>query len=102
MSTKNEDAQAGANALSIEELTAVLIKHFGYSDGKYTLAVEFQIGVGGVGPPGQILPGAVVGLKSIGLSSAPSDPRAIDAAEISSTAQVPQPNKQRLKGPKKT
>ncbi len=54
--------------LSLRELTEVLIKHYGLHEGLYELMLEFQIGMGVVGPgPQGSLPGASIGLSKLGL-----------------------------------
>ena len=54
--------------LSIQELTGVLIKHYGIRDGNFDLLVEFQIGMGAIGPsPDDMKPSAIVGVNRIGL-----------------------------------
>ena len=54
--------------LSLREMTAVLIKHYGLHEGLCELLVEFQVGMGVVGPtPQTALPGATVGLSKLGL-----------------------------------
>lgn len=54
--------------LSLREMTEVLIKHYGLREGLYELLVEFQVGMGVVGPtPQTALPGATVGLSKLGL-----------------------------------
>jgi hypothetical protein len=71
----------------MKELAAVLVKHYGITEGRYDILVEFQIGVGGVGPtPDSRLPGAMVGISKIGLSPVvpgrAEGPATIDAAEV--------------------
>lgn len=61
------------NPLSIRELTELLIRHYDLHEGHYDLLVEFQIGVGPVGPnPMSTSPGAMVGFSKIGLLKPPS------------------------------
>ena len=73
-----------SSPLSIRELATVLVKHYGLTEGKYDLMVEFQIGVGPVGPgKDSVLPGAMIGVSRIGLISATQlGPNTIDAASI--------------------
>ena len=84
-------------SLSITELTAVLVKHYGLNDGKYELAIEFQIGVGPVGPPNeQLLPGVIFGVKSVGLSPAKGDTlTSVDASTLGSEHSLPKKTKAR-------
>lgn len=70
--------------LSMQELTALLIKHYGIHEGRYNLAMEFQISSGAVGPdPTHLLPGLVIGMAKVGLSaSITDDPTTVDAALV--------------------
>lgn len=70
--------------LTIKELTDVLIKHYGLHEGLYDLTVEFQIGVGSVGPnKEQLLPGAMVGVSRVGLVAVKgAAPSVVDAAQV--------------------
>lgn len=67
--------------LGLSALGAVLVKHFGLHEGLYNLAVELQIAAGAVGPDaGPKLPGAIIGISSIGLTpTATPGPLTIDA-----------------------
>ena len=54
--------------LSMRDLTILLIKHYGIHKGCYDLLVEFQIGMGAVGPdPASLTPGAMIGVSKVGL-----------------------------------
>lgn len=70
--------------LSMRDLTGMLIKHYGLHEGKFDLMVEFQIGMGAVGPdPESVTPGAMIGLSRVGLM--PTDtptPTTLDAAVV--------------------
>lgn len=70
--------------LSMRDLTVVLIKHYGIHDGRYDLMVEFQIGMGAVGPdPASATPGAMIGFSRVGLIPAKGDgPTSVDAALV--------------------
>jgi hypothetical protein len=70
--------------LSMRDLAIVLVKHYGHHTGKFDLQVEFQIGMGAVGPdPKALTPGAVIGLSKIGLVQAVVDgPSTVDAANV--------------------
>lgn len=60
--------QSVGQPLTIRDLTEVMIKHYGLHEGLYDLLIEFQVGVGAVGPtPGEKYPGAIVGVTRIGL-----------------------------------
>lgn len=70
--------------LSMRDLTAVLIKHYGIHEGRYDLLVEFQIGMGAVGPdPASATPGAMIGVSRVGLMPAKGNgPTSVDAALV--------------------
>lgn len=88
MSTEmTPDVQAGLSVvapLSVGELAAVLVKHYGLHEGQYDLQIEFQIGTGAVGPdPRSLLPGALIGLSRVGLVlSQATGPTTVDAARV--------------------
>ncbi|WGT64438.1 hypothetical protein [Variovorax paradoxus] len=69
---------------TLKEITEILIKHHGLHEGLYELAVEISIGVGAVGASADTqMPGAMMGVKSLGLRSAPaSNFLTVDAAEV--------------------
>ena len=74
--------------MTTRELTELLIKHSGLSEGLYELLIEFQMGFGAVGPaPEHLSPGVMVGVHRIGLSkvSAPS-PFSVDASQVNQGA----------------
>lgn len=78
--------------VSTSELTSILIKHYGLHEGRYDLLIEYQIGVGPVGPdPTKLVPGVMFGIGRIGLLAAKGDgPTTVDAAMVN-----PAPVKQR-------
>lgn len=65
------------------DLVAILLKHHGIHDGLFDLAVEFQIGVGAVGPDAaSSAPGVAIGVRRIGLVAAMQcGPNTVNAAE---------------------
>ena len=62
----------------------MLVKHFGYHEGLFDLAMEFQLGIGRVGPtPATQLPGAIVAISRIGLARADVlNPWTVDATKV--------------------
>lgn len=57
-----------APSLSMRDLTTLLIKHYELHEGCYDVLIEFQIGVGAVGPdPASLTPGAMIGVSKVGL-----------------------------------
>lgn len=71
---RKSDSSHIVNSISTKDLVSVLTKHFGLEEGGYELGIEFQIGVGPVGPTSEeLVPGVVLGVKSIGLSRREKD-----------------------------
>ena len=70
--------------LGLRELTEVLVRHYGLSEGQYDLLVNYQIGAGMFGPvAGEAGPGVAVSLQQIGLSKSPSPNHlTVDAAKV--------------------
>ena len=81
--------------LSVRDLTEVLVKHYGLHNGCYDLLIEFQIGVGSVGPnPETQTPGAMIGLSKVGLvSSVTETPSTVNAAIVNPTKKSRKPAK---------
>lgn len=77
-----------APSLSMRDLTILLIKQYGLHAGCYDLLVEFQIGVGAVGPdPASLTPGAMIGVSKVGLMLARENgPSSVDAALVNPAA----------------
>jgi hypothetical protein len=89
MRTESQAVMSAApsiDPLSMRQLTEVLIRHHGLTEGLFDLLVEFQIGTGAVGPDkDRLLPGAMIGLARVGLSPAKvRGPNTLDAAELQS------------------
>lgn len=72
--------------LSLKELAAVLVRHYGLTEGLYDVLVEFKIGVGAVAPSDEPrIPGAIVGVSRVGLNpvtEASTNAAVVDAAEV--------------------
>lgn len=70
--------------LSMRDLTTLLIKNYGIHEGWYDLLVEFQVGVGPVGPdPTSLTPGAMIGISKVGLMLAKENgPSSVDAGLV--------------------
>lgn len=81
--------------LSMRDLAVVLVKHYGLTEGKYDLMVEFQIGTGPMGPDkDSLVPGAMIGLSRVGLLPvAKLSPNTIDASQVN-------PKKKTIRKPK--
>lgn len=81
---KSETPELVAPPLAMQQLAALLVKHYGLHEGKFDLSVEFKIGVGAVGPSkNDVLPGAVVGVAKVGLAPSEEDgPMTVDAAVV--------------------
>ena len=70
--------------LSMRDLAGVLVKHYGIHEGHFDLLIEFQIGMGAVGPdPSALTPGAMIGVSRVGLIPSKTEgPTTVDAALI--------------------
>ena len=70
--------------LSLRDLAGVLVKHYDLHEGHFDLLVEFQIGMGAVGPdPTALTPGAMIGVSRIGLMPSKTDGHTtVDAAIV--------------------
>lgn len=68
----------------MRDLAGVLVKHYDLHEGHFDLLVEFQIGMGAVGPdPSALTPGAMIGVSRIGLMPSRADgPTTVDAAIV--------------------
>jgi hypothetical protein len=83
--------------LSMRDLAAILIRHYGVHDGLYEPMIEFQMGFGAVGPdPQHLVPGAMIGVHRIGLSRVESPtPFSADATEVNPVAAASKARKKR-------
>jgi len=91
MSATENKAPISLTPLDLKELTEVLIKHYGLSEGQFDLLVNFQVGAGIFGPnPQQSGPGIAVSVSHIGLSPAqtPGD-LSVDAAKVKGRKRKP-------------
>ena len=70
--------------LSMRALATLLVKHYGLRQGEFDLLVEYQIGIGAVGPDkDNMLPGAMIGVARVGLvSTTQVGPTTVDAALV--------------------
>jgi hypothetical protein len=75
-------------ALSLQEVGALLVRHYGLRDGLWDVAIELQAAIGQFGlPPNDVLPGAMFRISRIGLSKAAQvGPLTVNAAEINPLA----------------
>jgi hypothetical protein len=71
---------------SLVQLAEILVKSQGLHEGLYNLSIEFQIGVGAIGPsPESICPGAMIGISRIGLLKTEESKKnihTVNAAEV--------------------
>ena len=88
MSTENPVLGAApiqvGKPLSMKEVAALLIKHYGVHEGQFDLVIEYQFGAGAVGPnPASPVPGVMIGITKLGLAkSLKPGPLTVDAAEV--------------------
>ena len=74
--------------VSLKEVGALLVKHYGLHDGLWDVAVELQAAIGQLGtPPNDVLPGAMFRISRMGLNKvAQVGPLTVNAAEINPRA----------------
>lgn len=84
---KSKGLDALEPTLSMRDLTAVLVKHYGLTEGQFELFLEFQIGTGPMGPdPANLMPGAMIGISKIGLRPALAQTMMTVDAAVANTA----------------
>jgi hypothetical protein len=68
----------------LTDISEMLVKKLGKHEGHFEISLEFQIGVGAVGPSQEsVLPGAIIGVKGVGLREVESpNPLSVDAAVV--------------------
>jgi hypothetical protein len=68
----------------MQQLGPLLVKHYGLSEGLFDLMIEYQFGVGAVGPDkDRLVPGVMIGVAQIGLVPAREiGPNTVDAAKV--------------------
>ncbi|GAB2562713.1 hypothetical protein GCM10027066_02630 [Dyella jejuensis] len=77
-------AEEVAGTATTKELATILVKHFGLHEGKFNLAVEYQVGSGPIGPNKEsLVPGIMVAFSRLNLVKADKDgPLVVDASEV--------------------
>ncbi len=88
---------------SAKDLTEILIKHNDLHEGIYALNLEFQFGLGMMGPtPEQTLPSAIVSLARVGLNKVGVHAtNTVDAAEVNPYSGAKKASKPRAVGKRK-
>lgn len=76
------------NQKSLRELGVMLVRDAGLHEGLYDISFEIQVVIGTMAPgPSDPLPGALVGIKSVGLLRAEkAAPHTVDAAQVNPAA----------------
>jgi hypothetical protein len=83
---------------SLIELTEILVKYQGLHEGLYNLSIQFQIGIGAVGPsPELICPGAMVGVSRVGLSKTEESKKNIHTVNAAEVNPAPKKRSQKTK-----
>lgn len=79
------------NQKSLQELATLLVKDADLHEGLFEVSLEIQIAIGAVGPtPTDLLPGALVGVKSVGLRpTSKANPFTVDAAVVNPPSVAP-------------
>ncbi|MFZ4539484.1 hypothetical protein [Propionivibrio sp.] len=90
------------HTFSLQETTALIIKHLGIHEGKFDLMLEFQIGVGQFGPSSEhLLPGAAVGVSKIGIVESPAPGAStVDASIVNPKPKTTKPKTRKTTSPK--
>ena len=71
--------------MPLGELTKLLVKHHGFREGIFDISVEFQIGVGSIGPDPEkaLFPSAIASVSRVGLKRVDKEGAStIDAASL--------------------
>lgn len=70
--------------LTLKNLSVLLVKHYGISEGTFDLMLEYQIGTGAIGPDKEnLIPGAMIGVSRIGLvPTSKVGPTTVDASLV--------------------
>jgi hypothetical protein len=80
------DPVVSPTPVSLKEIGELLVKHYGFHDGLWDVAIEMQVGIGQFGATptdAAPLPGAIFRISRIGLNKALQvGPLTINAAEI--------------------
>lgn len=68
--------------LSIKEITALLIRHYGIHEGLFDLYLEYRMAFGAFGPnPEEVLPSTILGVSQLSITKADkAGPLTVDAA----------------------
>jgi hypothetical protein len=89
--------ESPAEPLSLRELGELLVQHYRINEGMFELTVEFQLGVGALGPsPTELLPSAIASVSRIGLRRVPegkAGPGLIDASALRTRTLTPTPER---------
>lgn len=85
------DEKLSAESISIEDLTTLLVKHFGHKEGFYDLLVQFKIGTASFGPSKEdAMPSAIVSLAAVGLKQVEKPgPKSVNARDINPPRRAP-------------
>ncbi len=70
--------------ISLKDLAGILVQHYGLNEGIFDLMVEYQIGIGAVGPDkDSLVPGAMIGISRVGLiPTTKLGPNTVDASQV--------------------
>lgn len=68
---------------SLRELGALLVRDAGIHEGLFDISFEIQTMIGSFGPTEEILPGALIGIRRVGLMRTDRrNPNTVDAAQV--------------------
>jgi hypothetical protein len=81
---------------SLEDLATLMIREKNIHEGRYTVALEFQISIGAIGQANEVYPGASMAIRRVGLVTAKGDAaHSVDASEVNPLK--PKPGKKSTK-----
>lgn len=86
-------SRALINQKSLRDLAELLVRDGDIHEGLFDISVEIQVAIGTLGPtPDESYPGALVGVKSIGLlATEKANPHTVDAALVNPRTRIASP-----------
>lgn len=81
--------------LSIKEITALLIRHYGVHEGLFDLYLEYRMAFGAFGPtPEEVLPSTILGVSNLSITKSEKlGPLTVDAALVNPKSSSPRTKK---------
>ena len=81
--------------LSIKEITALLIRHYGVHEGLFDLYLEYRMAFGAFGPtPEEVLPSTILGVSHLSITKSEKlGPLTVDAGLVNPKSSSPRTKK---------